>query len=62
MPLSVLVMMAAMPLGSNALIFAQRYGVLQAQATTVIVLSTLVFAASASFWLALLALLQHAGG
>ena len=33
LPLSVLVMMAALPVGSNALIFAQRYQTLQAEAT-----------------------------
>ena len=43
LPLSVLVMMAALPVGSNALIFAQRYGTLGAEATAAIVLSTLAF-------------------
>jgi hypothetical protein len=33
----VLVMMAALPVGSNALIFAQRYETLQAEATAAIV-------------------------
>ena len=45
LPLSVLVMMAALPVGSNALIFAQRYKTLQAEATAAIVFSTLAFVA-----------------
>lgn len=53
-PLAVVVMLAAMPVGSNALIFAQRYDTLEAEATAAIVLSTFAFAASAAFWLALL--------
>jgi malonate transporter len=54
LPLSVLVMMAAAPVGSNALIFAQRYETLQAEATAAIVFSTLGFMLSAPLWLALL--------
>ena len=62
MPLAVVVMMAALPTGSNALIFAQRYDTL-AQATTAIVFSTLAFAATATLWLGVLAWLgRHAGG
>lgn len=64
-PLAVVVLMAALPTGSNALIFAQRYGVLTGsgadtgtqEATAVIVVSTVAFAASASLWLGVLALL-----
>ncbi len=48
LPLSVLVMMAARPVGSNALIFAQRYQALQAQTTAAIVVSTLAFGLSAA--------------
>jgi hypothetical protein len=55
LPLSVLVMMAALPVGSNPLIFAQRYGTLQAETTAAIVFSTLVFVVTAAGWLALLA-------
>jgi predicted permease len=55
LPLSVLVMMAALPVGSNPLIFAQRYGTLQSEATAAIVFSTLVFVVTAAGWLALLA-------
>ena len=56
-PLAVLVMMAALPVGSNALIFAQRYGTLQAEATVAIVVSTVGFIATAALWLAVLAAL-----
>ena len=49
--LAVLVMMAALPVGTNALIFAQRYKVLQAEATTAIVLSTFAFVLTAPAWL-----------
>ena len=52
--LAVVVMMGALPVGSNALIFAQRYRVLQAEATAAIVVSTGCFMASAALWLALL--------
>ena len=54
-PLAVAVMMAALPVGSNALIFAQRYETLEAEATTAIVVSTLAFVFSASLWLGVLA-------
>ncbi len=53
-PLAVIVVMASLPAGSNALIFAQRYDSLQAEVTATIVLSTVAFAATASLWLALL--------
>jgi malonate transporter and related proteins len=55
MPLGVVVMMAALPTGSNALIFAQRYQVLEAEATASIVATTLLFVLSAGLWLWLLA-------
>ena len=55
LPLQVVVLMAALPTGSNALIFAQRYRALEAEATTAIVLSTLGFVLTAPLWLALLA-------
>ena len=58
LPLSVVVMMAALPVGSNALIFSQRYETLEAEATTVIVFSTVGFVATAPLWLAVLALLD----
>jgi malonate transporter and related proteins len=53
LPLQVAVMMAALPTGSNALIFAQRYRLLQGEATAVIVIATLGFTVTAPLWLAL---------
>jgi predicted permease len=53
-PLAIVVMLAALPVGSNALIFAQRYRTLPAETNTAIVVSTLAFAATAPLWLALL--------
>lgn len=58
LPLQVAVMMAALPTGSNALIFAQRYRSQEAEATTAIVLSTFGFVFSAPLWLAVLAWLR----
>ena len=54
LPLAVLVMMGALPVGSNALIFAQRYATLQSEATAAIVFSTLGFVLTAPLWLAVL--------
>jgi malonate transporter and related proteins len=54
-PLSVLVLMAALPVGSNALLFAQRYRALEAESTAAIVVSTLAFVVTAPLWLAVLA-------
>lgn len=50
-PLAVLVMMAALPAGTNALIFAQRYNTRQAEAAVVIVVTTFLFMGSAALWL-----------
>jgi predicted permease len=55
LPLQVVVLMAAMPTGSNALIFAQRYRSHEAVSTTAIVFSTLGFVLTAPLWLAVLA-------
>ncbi len=55
-PLAVVVMVAAVPVGSNALIFAQRYDCQVAETTGAIVLSTLAFALTAPLWLTVLAL------
>lgn len=55
LPLSVVVLMAALPAGSNTLIFSQRYATLEAEATAAIVISTVAFMATASLWLAVLA-------
>ena len=51
LPLAVVVMMASLPVCSNALIFAQRYETLPAEATAAIVLSTVGFVFTASLWL-----------
>lgn len=55
LPLSVLVMMAAAPVGSNALIFALRYRTQEAEATAAIVLSTVAFVFTSSLWVVVLA-------
>ncbi len=54
LPLAVVVMMAALPVGSNALIFAQRYRTLEAEVTAATVFSTLAFVAIAPAWLLVL--------
>lgn len=52
--LQVTVMCAALPVGSNALLFAQRYRSGEGEATAAIVLSTLAFGVTAPLWLWLL--------
>ncbi len=52
--LAVLVMMAATPVGANPLIFALRYGCLQAETSLAIVISTIAFVLTAPLWLAML--------
>lgn len=54
LPLTVMVMAAGMPTGSNALMFAQRYRSREGEATATIVLSTAGFVATAPLWLWLL--------
>jgi hypothetical protein len=54
LPLAVLVVLAAMPTGSNALIFAQRYDTLQREATAAIVVSTFAVALAVPLWLAVI--------
>lgn len=51
LPLSVVVMAAALPSGNNALIFAQRYGTLEGETTATITVSTFAFALTAPLWL-----------
>ncbi len=51
LPLAVLVMAAALPVGSNPLIFAQRYATHEAEATAAIVVSTVAFAVTGPLWL-----------
>jgi len=58
MPLAVIVMIAALPTGSNALIFAQRYRTMEAEVTAATVVSTVLYVATAPLWLALLAWLS----
>jgi malonate transporter and related proteins len=58
MPLAVVVMAASLPVGSNALIFSQRYETLEAEATAAIVVSTFAFVLTAPLWLAVLNLLM----
>jgi len=53
-PLAVIVVCAALPVGSNALLFAQRYATLEAEATAGIVLSTFGFVLTAPLWLIVL--------
>ncbi|MDM4766890.1 AEC family transporter [Pelomonas sp. SE-A7] len=56
-PLAVVVMLGALPVGSNALIFAQRYRTQEGETTAAIVLSTVLYVLTAPLWLALLAAL-----
>lgn len=53
-PLAVIVICAALPVGSNPLLFAQRYETLEHETTTAIVISTFSFAVSAPLWLLVL--------
>lgn len=57
-PLAVIVMCAALPVGSNALLFAQRYDTLEAETTIATVLSTLGFVLTAPLWLLAVALIS----
>lgn len=54
-PLAVVVMMAALPVGSNALVFAQRYRLLEGEMAAAVVISTLAFVPTSTAWLAVLA-------
>jgi malonate transporter len=49
--LAVVVLCAALPIGANALLFAQRYDTTQAETTAAIVTSTVAFAATGPLWL-----------
>jgi predicted permease len=51
------VLCAALPIGSNAQLFAQRYGAGEAETTAALVASTLAFVLTGSGWLFALALL-----
>jgi hypothetical protein len=50
-PLSVTVLCAALPIGANPLLFAQRYAALEAETTAALVASTLTFVVTAPAWL-----------
>jgi hypothetical protein len=54
LPLAVIVICAALPVGTNALLFAQRYTTLEAEATAAIVLSNFGFVLTAPLWLSVL--------
>jgi predicted permease len=49
--LSVTVLCAALPIGSNPLLFAQRYSTREAETTAAVVASTLAFAVTGPAWL-----------
>lgn len=51
LPLSIAVMCAALPIGANVLLFANRYDALQPEATAAIVASTTAFVLTAPLWL-----------
>ena len=55
--LAVPVLAAALPIGTNAMIFAQRYQALEGESTTAVVLSTFGFILTAPLWLAILSAL-----
>ncbi|MBM3388830.1 MAG: AEC family transporter [Betaproteobacteria bacterium] len=57
LPLTVIVLAASLPTGSNALLFAQRYQTQVPQATATIVVGTVAFAALAPMWLQILSML-----
>jgi malonate transporter len=52
--LGVVVMIGALPAGANALIFSQRYRAQESEVTTMVVLSTFLYAATAPLWLLML--------
>lgn len=55
LPLAVVVMASALPPGSNALIFAQRYRTLETETAAATLLCTLAFALTAPLWAMLMA-------
>jgi len=59
LPLTVAVILAALPIGSNVLLFAQRYRVLTAEVTAAVVTSTIGYLVTATIWLLLLSRLPH---
>jgi predicted permease len=57
LPLHVAVICSALPVGSNALLFAQRYRTREPQTTAAIVVSTLAFMVTLPLWLLIIAAL-----
>jgi malonate transporter and related proteins len=55
LPLEIVVICAALPIGSNVLLFADRYDVAQAETTAAIVASTCAFLVTGAGWLLVLA-------
>ena len=55
--LNVVVMMASLPSGSNALLFAQRYRTAEVDVTAAMVVSTLLVALSTPLWMSVLAII-----
>ena len=51
LPLSIVVLMGGLPVGANALIFAQRYETHEAESATAIVISTFAYAVTLPAWL-----------
>jgi malonate transporter and related proteins len=54
LPLAIVVLMGALPVGANALIFAQRYRTHEPEVATAIVVSTFLYAVTLPFWLLVL--------
>jgi predicted permease len=54
LPLSVVVLMGALPVGANALIFAQRYETLEAETATAVVISTVLYTLTLPAWILIL--------
>ncbi len=54
LPLTVVVLCASLPIGSNVLLFASRYDVLMAETTAAIVASTCAFLVTGAAWLIVL--------
>jgi malonate transporter len=52
--LGAVVMIGALPAGANALLFSQRYRAQESEVTTMVVLSTFLYAATAPLWLLVL--------
>lgn len=53
-PLAAIVMCAALPAGTNSMMFSQRYATREAEVTSTLVISTLAFVVTAPAWIALL--------